>query len=157
MRKTLVNGILSVALLSSYSLVDKVAADTLDESDNVGEVGSKALASETTDISQADHGGMVHDDSGELPKGLKPAKSALYEVGEMVTIQHGNMAGMEGAIAKVVGAFDTTAYEVTYQPTNGGEVVDNHRWVIQEEITEAKDQVEPLEIGSEVTLEAKHM
>lgn len=157
MRKTLMSGILSVALLSSYSLVDKVAADTLDESDNVGEVGSKALASETTDISQADHGGMVHDDSGELPKGLKPAKSPLYEVGEMVTIQNGHMPGMKGSTAQIVGVFEPTAYEVTYQPTNGGEVVDNHRWVIQEEITEAKDQVEPLEIGSEVTLEAKHM
>lgn len=157
MRKTLMSGILSVALLSSYSLVDRVAADTLDESDNVAEVGSKALASETTDISQADHGGMVHDESGELPKGLMPAENPRYKVGEMVTIQNGHMPGMKGSTAQIVGAFETTAYEVTYQPTDGGEVVENHRWVIQEEVTEVKDQEEPLEIGSEVTLEAKHM
>lgn len=101
--------------------------------------------------------GMVHDDSGEIPEGLKEAENPTYNVGETATITDGHMEGMEGAEATIVGAFDTVAYEVTYQPTNGGEVVDNHRWVIQEEITEAKDQVEPLEIGSEVTLEAKHM
>lgn len=126
MRKTLMSGILSVALLSSYSLVDKVAADTLDESDNFGEVGSKALASETTDISKADHG-------------------------EMVTIQNGHMPGMKGSTAQIVGVFEPTAYEVTYQPTDGGKVVENRRWDIQEEVTEVKDQEEPLEIGSEVT------
>lgn len=164
LKKTLVNGLLSVSaltLISFYSPEVNVSVATHNGLNNT-EVSSKLLASETSDMSQdssdqGSHGGMMHDESGELPEGLESAENQLFEVGEMVTIQHGHMAGMESAIAKVVGAFDTTAYEVTYQPTNGGEVVDNHRWVIQAEITEAKDQVEPLEIGSEVTLEAKHM
>lgn len=164
LKKTRVNGLLSVSaltLISFYSPEVNVSVATHNGLNDT-EVSSKLLASETSDMSQdssdqGSHGGMMHDESGELPEGLESAENQLFEVGEMVTIQHVHMAGMEGAIAKVVGAFDTTAYEVTYQPTNGGEVVDNHRWVIQEEITEAKDQVEPLEIGSEVTLEAKHM
>ena len=48
-------------------------------------------------------------------------------------------------------------FKEMYVCTNGGEIEENHKWVIQEEITEAKDQTEVLEPGTEVTLEAKHM
>ncbi|MPN24153.1 putative protein YdhK [bioreactor metagenome] len=68
-----------------------------------------------------------------------------------------HMVGMNGATGVIVGAFDTTVYEVSFNPTNGDARVTNHQWVIQEEITEAKDTEEPLEAGTEVTLEASHM
>ncbi|MGY0402129.1 DUF1541 domain-containing protein [Carnobacterium jeotgali] len=55
----------------------------------------------------------------------------------------------------IVGAFDTTAYEVSYQPTTGSKRVKNHKWVTQEEIEEAKDEV--IANGTEVTLKADHM
>lgn len=101
------------------------------------------------------NGGHMHDQSGYLPADLQPAADPTYAVGEEVVLLHGHMPGMEGAEAKVVGAFDTIAYEVTYYPVHGGEPVYNHRWVIQEEIQDAGE--EALEVGSEVILEAHHM
>lgn len=65
------------------------------------------------------------------------------------------MEGMKGAEATIVGAYDTTAYAISYTPTTGGERVENHKWVIHEEIPDAGEA--PLEPGSEVTINAEHM
>ena len=62
---------------------------------------------------------------------------------------------MDGAEGTVLSAYDTTAYEVSYTPVDGGEKVNNHKWVVQEEIKNAGD--EKLAPGTEVTLEADHM
>ena len=98
---------------------------------------------------------MMHDDSGELPDGLKKAENPKYEVGSTAIIQADHMEGMKGAEATIVGAFDTTVYEVSYQPTTVAERVENHKWVTQEEIEEAGESV--IANGTEVTLEADHM
>jgi len=66
-----------------------------------------------------------------------------------------HMLEMEGAEAKIVGAYDTTAYAVTYTPTDGGEPVENHKWVIHEELDTTEPA--PLADGTEVTLQADHM
>ncbi|MER2173736.1 MAG: YdhK family protein [Carnobacterium sp.] len=99
--------------------------------------------------------GMMHDDSGEIPDGLKKAEEPKFEVGSTAIIQADHMEGMKGAEATIVGAFDTTVYEVSYQPTTGGERVENHKWVTQEEIEEAQNEV--IANGTEVTLKADHM
>ncbi|MEK4358341.1 YdhK family protein [Paenibacillus sp. FSL M7-1455] len=96
-----------------------------------------------------------HSDSGEVPKGLREAEHPTYHVGDTVVIHAKHMAGMDGATGKVVGAYDTVAYSVTYTPTDGGKPVRNHKWVIQEEIKDAGNQ--PLEPGQNVILEADHM
>ena len=101
--------------------------------------------------------GMEHDDLGEIPVGLQESENPEYKVGEEVTLLTDHMPGMKGATATIVGAFDTTAYEVTFQPTTGDEIEENHKWVIKEEITEAKNQEKTLEKGTEITLEAEHM
>lgn len=44
------------------------------------------------------------------------------------------MSGMNGSEATIYGAFDTTIYTVTYIPTTVGEPVEDHKWVIHEEI-----------------------
>src|SRR5699024_6600370 len=62
---------------------------------------------------------------------------------------------MDAAQATNEGPYDTTAYEVTYEPNDGGETVKNHKWVIHEEIKDAEEQ--PYEKGDEVVLEADHM
>jgi hypothetical protein len=62
---------------------------------------------------------------------------------------------MYGAKATIVGAYDTTAYVVTYTPTTGGPIVKNHKWVIHEEIKNTGPKT--LEPGTEVILEANHM
>lgn len=47
-----------------------------------------------------------------------------------------------------------TIYEVSYQPTNGGAEVKNHKWVVQEEL---EDSEEAASAGDTVVLEAEHM
>ena len=65
------------------------------------------------------------------------------------------MKVMKGAVAKIVGAYDTTAYAISFTPVTGGDRVENHKWVIQEELKDAYDRA--LEPGTEVTIEADHM
>src|SRR5699024_6519589 len=64
-------------------------------------------------------------------------------------------AGMKGAEATIDGAYDTTAYTASYTPTDGGEPVEDHKWVIHEEL-ENPDEA-PLEAGTEVTMNATRM
>ncbi|MBD8071294.1 YdhK family protein [Bacillus sp. PS06] len=108
-----------------------------------------------TDHSGTDHSGMDHSSSGEVPEGLKEAENPTYPVGSKAIIKEAHMEGMEGAEATIVGAYDTVAYAISYNPTTGGERVTNHKWVIHEEIPEAGE--EPLEPGTEVTVDAAHM
>ncbi|USK67276.1 YdhK family protein [Peribacillus frigoritolerans] len=102
-----------------------------------------------------DHGNMDHSSSEEVPEGLKEAKNPTYEVGSQAILETDHMEGMKGAKATIVGAYDTTVYTISYTPTTGGERVENHKWVIQEEIKDAGD--DPLEPGAEVTVDAAHM
>ncbi|WP_201264993.1 YdhK family protein, partial [Brevibacillus reuszeri] len=104
---------------------------------------------------EMDHGNMEHTGSGEVPKGLKEAKNPTYGVGTQAIIESDHMAGMKGATAKIVGAYDTTVYTISYTPTNGGEVVKNHKWVIHEELQNAGEA--PLKPGTEVVVNADHM
>lgn len=107
---------------------------------------------ETDSESQID---MEHSDSGEVPTELKEAENPTYPVGSKANIQADHMEGMKGAEATIVGAYDTTAFAVSYTPTNGDEKVNNHKWVIKEEIIQSEN--EPPEPGSEVTIQADHM
>ncbi|MFC4411511.1 YdhK family protein [Chungangia koreensis] len=102
-----------------------------------------------------EHSEMNHSSSGELPAGLKKAENPTYPVGTKAIITANHMEGMEGAEATIVGAFDTTAYVVSYTPITGGKRVTNHKWVIHEEIDQAPDF--PIEPNSEVSLNADHM
>ncbi|WP_060209976.1 YdhK family protein [Sporosarcina koreensis] len=98
---------------------------------------------------------MNHSGSGEVPANLKVAENPTYEVGSKAIIETDHMKGMKGAVATIVGAYDTTAYAISYTPVTGSERVENHKWVIQEEIKDAGEQ--QLEPGTEVTVEADHM
>lgn len=98
---------------------------------------------------------MKHSDSGEVPDDLKEATDPTYKVGSTAMIETDHMEGMKGAEAMIVGAYDTTAYVISYTPTDGGKKVENHKWVIQEEIENAGE--ETLNQGKEVIIEADHM
>lgn len=104
---------------------------------------------------EMDHSNMHHSGSAEVPEGLKEAENPEYKVGSKAIIKDGHMAGMKGAEATIVGAYDTIAYAISYNPTNSGERVTNHKWVIQEEIPEAG--IEQLKPGAEATIDADHM
>jgi len=92
--------------------------------------------------------------TAEVPEGVKVAQNPTYPVGSEVIIKAGHLPGMQGAKAKVAGAYDTTAYAVTYTPATGGAPVTNHKWVIHEDI---KNYVKkPYAPGTEVILKADH-
>jgi hypothetical protein len=102
-----------------------------------------------------DHSNMDMSSSGEVPEGLKAAENPTYPVGSKAIIQSDHMPGMKGAEATIVGAYDTTVYTVSYTPTTGGERVENHKWMIHEELIDAGEA--PLEPGTEVKTNASHM
>lgn len=104
---------------------------------------------------EMDHAEMDHSSSGEVPDDLEEAENPTYPEGSEAVIQASHMKGMDGATATVTGAFDTTAYTVTYTPTTGGETVEDHKWVVHEEIEDAGEK--PFDPGDEVVLNATHM
>lgn len=162
-KKKIISGVItlsSLALLAACTPQDsgnQESVDTSEQSSTPTVENSSESDMMNESESMDDMGGMMHDDSGEIPEGLQEAENPTYPVGDTVTIQADHMAGMEGATGTIVGAFDTVAYEVTYEPTNGDSIVENHKWVLKEEIPEARNQEEPLSEGTEVTLEASHM
>lgn len=151
------------SIIGLSTLVILAACSTDQSGDGDSESISRAESVENVSMnmesitSNSGMGEMMHDDSGEIPEGLLVAENPTYQVGDIVTINSDHMAGMQGAEGTVVGAFDTTVYEVSFNPTNGDPRVTNHKWVIKEEIAEAKDVEEPLEPGTEVMLNASHM
>lgn len=158
-KNRILTGILSISaatLLAACSTdTGSQESATESEANSIESMAEESSMSGMDEMEGNDMEGMVHDDSGEIPEGLKEAENPTYNVGETATITDGHMEGMEGAEATIVGAFDTVAYEVSYDPTNGGPREENHKWVIHEEITDAGE--EPFEPGDEVTLEANHM
>lgn len=119
------------------------------------EVGEEMNNESSDSGEEMDHSDMNHSSSGEVPEGLEEADNPTYEVGGTATITEGHMSGMESAEATIAGAYDTVAYVVSYDPTNGSERITDHKWVIHEEIEEAGEA--PFESGDEVTLNASHM
>ena len=146
--------LMSLFSLSATVLLAACSTDTNTEEASVGSesVSMESMVEESSSSSSEGMGDMVHDDSGVIPEGLMEAENPTYKLGDTVIMQAGHM---EGAEATIVGAFDTTAYEVSYDPTNGDPRVENHQWVIQEEIMDAG--IDPFGVGSEVMLEAEHM
>lgn len=139
-------------LVPTLALALSACSDSSLEKDNMNDMNQ-----ENTDMESSSEESMNidHSGSGEVPESLAVAENPTYEVGSKVIIKADHMEGMKGAEAIIVGAYDTTAYAVSYTPTTGGESVENHKWVIQEEIKGASD--ETFEPGTEVTIEASHV
>ena len=107
------------------------------------------------EMEEADHAGMSHSGSEEVPEGLNAAEDSTFKVGDKAILRDGHMEGMIGAEATIVGAYDTTAYSISYTPTNGKERVENHKWVVHEEIKESGEK--PLQPGTKAETTASHM
>ncbi len=122
---------------------------------NHGEEPKQEEQASNENHAEMNHEEMNHSGSGEVPESLKEAENPTYKVGDKAILKTDHMEGMNGAEATIVGAFDTTAYAISYNPTTGGERVTNHKWIIHEEIQNASD--EPYEPGAEVITEADHM
>lgn len=94
-------------------------------------------------------------DGGPAPEGITDATDPKFPVGTDVRLTADHMEGMDGAKATIVGAFNTYTYSVNYDPTDGSARVEDHRWVVQEELENAGDQ--RLADGTPVTILADHM
>lgn len=142
-----------VTIVTAFALVGcSNGNEGASPNDDTTQNGETNQNEHTTD---GDHEGMEHSGSSEVPEGLKEAENPKFEVGSKAIIQEGHMPGMKGAEATIVGAYDTIAYAISYYPTNGGERVTGHKWVIHEEIPDAGEK--PLEPGTEVVIDADHM
>lgn len=150
MSKKIGMGIVSLILAFTLSACASDSEET--ESDKNTNTDMNSSSEESMEM---DHSEMNHSGSGEVPEGLKAAGNPTYKVGSQAILETDHMEGMKGAEATIVGAYETTAYVVSYTPTTGGEKVEDHKWVIHEEIENAGE--EKFEPGTEVTLNADHM
>lgn len=142
---------LQLAALSALAAITLVACGDGDEPQMKQETEVEIPDGESA---HGDHSTMDHSGSGEVPEGLEEAANPTYPVGSDVVIQADHMEGMQGAEATIAGAYDTVVYSVTYTP-EGGEPVEDHKWVIHEELQDAGDA--PLAAGDEAIIDASHM
>ena len=151
------------ALVLTSTLALTACSDATDNSDDADTTSTTTATAETNETHQedtttADDGGhdMEHpEDGGPPPEGITEATDPTYPVGSKVMLTADHMPGMDGAQATISGAFDTTTYSVSYTPTDGGEPVTDHRWVVHEELVDPGEA--PLPGGTEVVLNAEHM
>lgn len=151
------------ALVLTSTLALTACSDATDNSDDAETTSTTTATAETNETHQedtttADDGGhdMEHpEDGGPPPEGITEATDPTYPVGSEVMLTADHMPGMDGAQATISGAFDTTTYSVSYTPTDGGEPVTDHRWVVHEELVDPGEA--PLPGGTEVVLNAEHM
>ncbi|AVK86336.1 hypothetical protein C3943_24040 [Lysinibacillus sp. B2A1] len=141
-RRWLISFLTVIALLALSACSDKTETES----------GTKNDDRQNTKM---DHSTMDHSSSGDVPVALKTAVNPKFPVGSSAIITDGHMEGMERAKAKIVGAYDTTAYIVSYEPVTGGERVENHKWIIHEELIDS--DLAPLAPGTEVKTNASHM
>lgn len=136
-------------LAAALVVVISGCGNTANNEKQASDTSSKAASS-------MNHSEMEHENmTSEVPEGLKEAANPEYKVGDQVIITEGHMDGMKGAAATIVGAYETNVYAVSYTPTTGGNPVTNHKWVIQQELQDAGDEL--YAPGTEVVLNADHM
>lgn len=111
------------------------------------------------DSSDSGHESGGHEghaaDGGDPPEGIAKAADPKFDLGETVVLSADHMPGMKDAEATVSGAFDTTTYSISYTPTDGGDPVKDHKWVVHEELEDPGKA--PLKKGAKVTVNADHM
>ncbi|MEH7332881.1 YdhK family protein [Neobacillus drentensis] len=129
--------------------------DTENQHANMSQGSNSEKGKNSSTMDHESMEGMNHSGSGEVPKGLRQAESPTFKVGSKAIINADHMEGMNAAEATIVGAFDTTVYTISYNPTTGGKRVTNHKWIIHEEIKDASEK--PYNPGDEVIVEADHM
>lgn len=160
MRRRLLTAVAACAVTGTLALTacssdEEPAADGTQSSDD-GHGGHDSGETDSTDSAQGDHADMDHPaDGGDPPAGITEASDPEFPVGTEVTLSADHMPGMDGATATVTGAFDTYTYAVSYDPTDGGDRVEDHKWVVQEELEGAG--ADRLADGDTATINAEHM
>ncbi|MGO1950096.1 MAG: YdhK family protein [Mycobacteriaceae bacterium] len=165
--KTRLTALLAAGLLGSTLALTGCGSDGGDNGEDTGhdahsDHGQTDAATDAGGASEAPddaHAHMEHPaDGGPPPEGIAEAEDPTHTVGSEVTLTADHMPGMDGATATIVGAFDTYTYSVSYTPTDGGEPVEDHKWVVQEELDQdGAVPDERLEDGATATINAEHM
>ena len=155
MSRKIVIGIFTIFTVLILSACAGANEDEKTETESNAEENMDTESNKDDEMDGMDHSGMNHSSSGEVPEGLAEAQNPKYPVGSEATINANHMGGMDGAVATITGAYDTTVYTVTYTPETGGELVKNHKWVIHEELENADET--PFKSGDDVVLNANHM
>lgn len=93
-----------------------------------------SVAKPTTTSSTAPSEFQYAMGAGDVLAKMKVAPAPAFPVGSEVVVKADHKEGMQGVTAKVVGAYETTAYAVSYTPTTGGPEVKGHKWVVFEEL-----------------------
>lgn len=139
-----------------------VSACSSESADDAAQETGETMVDSTDHTAHTDHaeheGHGAHDhpeDGGPAPAGIAEAENPTYPVGTEVILTADHMPGMDGAEATISGAFNTTTYAVSYTPTDGGQPVENHKWVVHEELANVDKQ--KLQPGDTATIEAEHM
>ncbi|AXK44756.1 YdhK family protein [Brachybacterium saurashtrense] len=149
----------AAAALGALALAGCTGADP--EEPGTDSSAHGGAASDDGGAAASDGGGQASDhmdhpmDGGPAPADIAEESDPTYPVGSEVMLTADHMQGMDGAAATISGAFDTTTYSISYTPSDGGDPVTDHRWVVQEELRDPADA--PLEVGDEVVVEASHM
>ncbi|MBB6451635.1 hypothetical protein HNQ94_000056 [Salirhabdus euzebyi] len=103
-----------------------------------------------------DHHHIVMEGSPEVPEDLKVAENPTYPVGSKAISKADHLGEMMmGVEVEIVGAYVTTAYITSYDPSDDHPRVENHKWVVHEEFVNVGE--ETLEPGAEVETTANHM
>ncbi|WP_101842867.1 YdhK family protein [Halobacillus sp. Marseille-P3879] len=145
--------ILSALFLTSLLTLAACGSDSEDSDEETEQKETNEESGEKEE--EMDHSSMDHSGSGEVPAELEDAEDPTFAEGDKAVITDSHMEGMEGAEATIAGAYSTTAYIISYDPTDGSERVEDHKWIIHEEVEDAGD--EPFESGDEVKIDASHM
>ncbi|OZU89104.1 hypothetical protein CIL03_08820 [Virgibacillus indicus] len=156
-KKLLIGSILLLAIftLAACAGNNDEPSQNEDADTETEQSADEANGDQSTESESDSMEGMDHSSSGEVPAELASAESPTYPIGSEAVMNAQHMKGMDGAVATIEGAYSTTVYSVTYTPTTGGEKVEDHKWVIHEEIENAEE--EPYQSGDEVVLNADHM
>lgn len=97
------------------------------------------------------HSDITHSTWGHIPEGLKEAENPKFKVGDQVIIHAAHDDDMEGSKGTIVGAYQSTVYSISYQPTTGEEMEENVKWFVREEIDPLGEK--ELKVGSKVIIE----
>ncbi|SHM64947.1 YdhK family protein [Gracilibacillus kekensis] len=151
--KILLTLLLTIFVLAACNTTEETNPESTTEPNSSTEEENDSDSDEEKD--GMDHSDMNMSGSGEVPEDLQKASNPTYPEGSQAIINADHMKGMNGAEATIVGAYDTTVYAISYTPTNGGEKVTDHKWVIHEELENPGK--ESLVTGEEATVTADHM
>ena len=159
-RFTAVAAAIGLALAGCSTANDDAQGSGSEDSPSSHESASNETGgSHDMDSSESDHESGGHEghaaDGGDPPEGITKAADPKFGVGDTVVLSADHMPGMKGAEATVSGAFDTTTYSISYTPTDGGDPVKDHKWVVHEELEDPGKA--PLKKGTKVTVNADHM